>query len=341
MSIFNLPEKIENSAMKLKTTLITLTLIAVMGLPKLVAGQPFPGQEESIPYLITFGKNASKNWGDDDFCQIFFFSIPKEQKTSIYIRVFDPDVGGGIDEIKGDFNTRCRFSIFGGRGAISNKASREEDPVPGFDSGTLLVSKTFGVNEKYDNGWYTFGPFNPTEGEWGDQYGGYVFKVVAQGISGDDGNLYKYFLSTSPTRNVAVEGGNAFTFEYSFRLPNEPSVCHIYPYITPDIVSIMQYNFDWDNDGIIKIISPARRGELVETSNDGDWKSSKHMIQKSEHYSSMDFRIVKKNNYKNNNVVFRITNQYGEAMPFYSAPIGGVPKFRLDIGAEKINDPKK
>ena len=38
-----------------------------------------------------------------------------------------------------------------------------------------------------------------------------VFKLVARGLSGNDGNLYRYFFSTSPTTNVAVEGGNAFT----------------------------------------------------------------------------------------------------------------------------------
>lgn len=327
--------------MRFKPTPLIAALVCLFGFQNLVSAQPFPSKDELIPYLITFGKDAPISWGDDDYCQIFFFTIPKEQKRPVYIRIFDPDVGGEIDEVKGGFNSRCRFSVFGGKGAISNEAARKPDPVPGHDSGTLLDSKTFGVNEKYDGTWYTFGPFNPTEGELIEEYGGYIFKLIAKGISGDDGNLYKYYLSTSGTRNVAVEGGNAFTFEYSFRLPNKLSVCHIYPYITPNVVSIKQYNFDWDNDGMIKIISPARRGEAIETSNEGNWVNSQHMISESEKNSSMDFRIIKTKDFKNNNVVFRITNQYGEAMPFYSAPIGGVPKFRLDIGAEKINDPKR
>ena len=327
--------------MKLKPTILFAAIMILLGLPSLLSAQPFPSKDEMIPYLITFGKDAPITWGDDDYCQIFFFTIPKDQKKPVYIRIFDPDVGGKVDEVKNGFNSRTRFTVYGGKGAISNEAARQPDPIPGYDSGTLLDSKTFGVNERYDENWYSFGPFNPTEGELVEEYGGYIYKLVAKGISGDDGNLYKYFLSTSGTRNVAVEGGNAFTFEYSFRLPNETSVCHIYPYITPDVVSIKQYNFDWDNDGVIKIISPARRGEIVATSNEGNWVQSTHEIKPAEKNSSMDFRIVKENNFRNNNVVFRITNQYGKAMPFYSAPIGGVPKFRLDIGAEKINDPRK
>jgi hypothetical protein len=35
---------------------------------------------------------------------------------------------------------------------------------------------------------------------------------------------------------------------------------------------------------------------------------------------------------RNNNVVIYLENQYGELMPFYSIPIGGIPKFKYSIG---------
>ncbi len=53
--------------------------------------QSAPAAEENIPYLVTFGANADKSWGDDDFCQIFFFRVPMNQTEPIYVRVFDPD----------------------------------------------------------------------------------------------------------------------------------------------------------------------------------------------------------------------------------------------------------
>ncbi|HYG51959.1 MAG TPA: hypothetical protein VD905_13700, partial [Flavobacteriales bacterium] len=58
------------------------------------ATQQLPGLEENIPFMVTFSKNADKSWGDDDFCQIAFMVIPKTQKSAVYLRIFDPDVGG-------------------------------------------------------------------------------------------------------------------------------------------------------------------------------------------------------------------------------------------------------
>ncbi len=54
-------------------------------------------------------------------------------------------------------------------------------------------------------------------------FDGYIFKVICDGIEGDDGNLYRYFLSTMPDENKAVEGANAFAYEYSFRMWDNPS----------------------------------------------------------------------------------------------------------------------
>ena len=72
-----------------------------------------------------------------------------------------------------------------------------------------------------------------------EQYGGYVIKVIAEGKAGDDGNLYRYFMSTSGTQNIPIEGGNAFTYEYSFRLSDNPKdISHIYPFVDDRVISI-------------------------------------------------------------------------------------------------------
>jgi hypothetical protein len=54
---------------------------------------------------MTFGKDSDTDWGDDDFSQAFFFQVPKDYDQPFFIRVFDPDTGGEIDEIRGEFNT--------------------------------------------------------------------------------------------------------------------------------------------------------------------------------------------------------------------------------------------
>ncbi|MCG8573584.1 MAG: hypothetical protein MI810_01765 [Flavobacteriales bacterium] len=302
----------------------------------LTFAQPVPSKEENIPFLVTFGKEADKSWGDDDFCQIFFFVMPETYKEPFYIRIFDPGTGGKHDEQKGSYNTKTKFSVYGGKGAISNKDARRLNPVGEYKSGNLLASKTF-TNE-LDNDWYTFGPFNPTSGEKSAKYGGLVFKVICQGISGDDGNLYRYYLSTSASKNQAIEGGNAFTFEYTFRMHDDPTeVSHLYPYIDGDVVSVKQANFDWDNDGDLKFISKVRLGVNLRKSGDGNWGRSEHKIVEKEKESTFDVQFHKNKSTpaKNNNIGFYITNQYGEAQPFYTIPIGGIPKPTAKIGIQK------
>lgn len=323
--------------MAMKRIILPLFLIALFFHGHDAMNQPVPAVEENIPFLVTFGAQSDKSWGDDDFSQTFFFVVPEENLTPIYIRVFDPDVGGLHDEQKGEWNTKTRFSVYGGKECITHPDATGTDPVGNYKSGNLLASKIFGESDKYDNEWYTFGPFNPTEGELVQKYGGYVFKVIAEGISGDDGNLYRYFLSSKSDRNEAIEGGNAFTFEYTFRLHDDPSqVSHIYPFIDDKVISVKQSNFDWDDDGVIKIVSKAKPGLEIEVSGDNEWKHSEHKIVDREHNSSLDIQFIKsRNTIRNNNVVISVRNQYGEFLPFYTVPIGGIPKYQPSIHAVK------
>jgi hypothetical protein len=293
--------------------------------------QAVPAVEENIPFLVTFGKEAEESWGDDDHSQVFFFTLPKDCKKPFFIRVFDPDCGGQHDEENIEFDTYTKFMIFGGEGCISVEDAREPDPVGDYRSGNLLATKTFDRDEKYDDKWYSFGPFNPFEGEYAPKYGGYVFKVIAEGIRGDDGNLYRYFLSTNSEKNIEVEGGNAFTFEYSCRLhQGGEETSHVYPYIDNNVLSLKQYNFDWDGDGHIRVFSKATLAEELKISNDSEWSISNYIIKEEERGTSLDiqFTTSKQKNVNNNNVVFYITNQYGEFLPFYAVPIGGVPVFK-------------
>lgn len=292
--------------------------------------QSAPAEDENIPYLVTFGAQADKSWGDDDFCQIFFFMVPKTHNVPFYIRVFDPDTGGELDEQKGEFNTTVKFSVYGGKGSWSDPDAKSVDPKGNFESGSLLDSKLFDNNSKYDQKWYTFGPFNALEGEFSEELNGYIFKVIAKGISGDDGNLYQYFMSTDKRENKPIEGGNIFTYEYTFRLSNnQNNVSQIYPYLDDKVISVKILNYDWDDDGFIRVVSVAKRGELCTISEDSKWASTKLPVTKEERNTSMEIQFIKNRAklVKNNNVAVIIQNQYGESLPFYVIPIGGIPVY--------------
>ncbi len=300
--------------------------------------QAVPTVEENIPYLMTFGKNANISWGDDDFCQIFFYVVPASSTAPFYLRVFDPDTGGEIDELRGSFNTKVKFSVYGGVGCFSNKDARKTNPEGKYKSGNLLGSKTFGLSEKYDNKWYTFGPFNPTEGEYIKKFNGYLFKVIAEGIDGNDGNLYKYYFSSQQNSNVLIEGGNSFTYEYSFRLSDKPNhKSHIYPFVDDKVLSIKVHIFDWDNDGKIRIVSNSKNGKACKLSGDGVWVVNTFEIVEEEKNTTFDVQFIKSstNAMKNNNGVLYITNQYNELLPFFTTPIGGAPKYKYKINIER------
>ena len=297
--------------------------------------QPVPAQDENIPFLVTFGPEAETSWGDDDFSQAFFFLVPESHSEPVYIRVYDPDTGGDIDEINGFWSTKTNFSVYGGEGAHSDPDAREVGPTGNYRSGNLLASRTFENEPEWDRKWYTFGPFNPTEGEFQEQFGGHVFKIIAEGIEGNDGNLYRYFLSTSPTQNITIEGANAFAYEYTFRMWDDPKqVSHIYPYIDEHTISVRVSNFDWDDDGIIRLVSVARKGQVLRVSGDDEWLTDEFTIFPEERNTSLDIQFHKKPSpvVRNNNVVINIRNQYDQTLPFYVIPIGGVPQYKYSIG---------
>lgn len=326
-------------------TVIFLVLFSGTGFISSVSGQAVPGSDENIPFLVTFGKMGDTSWGDDDFYSVWFFTIPEEYTQQFYIRVFDPDTGGEHDEAKGEFDTRCLFSIYGGKGVDPDRNEESKGLLDGlnYKGGNLLASRVFGNEPAYDNKYYTFGPFSPTAGDYSAKWNSYIFKVVCEGISGDDGNLYRYFMSQERDNNIPIEGGNAFTYEYTFRLWNDfKSVSHIYPYVDTGVVYIRQRNFDWDDDGHILVVSRYKQGIMLPISNEDEWAESRIGIEPEEINSSLDFQFHKRQGelVRNNNVVITLESQRGDALPFFSSPIGGVPVYQPKVKITPIKKPK-
>ena len=299
-----------------------------------IKAQSIPAKNENIPFLVTFGNKAHLKWGDDDFNQIIFFSIPSEQKKPFFIRIFDPNVGGKHDENRQGFNSKTKFSLYGA-GCFSQNDKENKDPVGNYKKGNLVSSKIFGSEPVFDNKWYTIGPINPLEGELLPDLGGYIFKLIVDGASGDDGNLYRLFMSVKSDENKAIEGGNAFMYEYSFRLNASKQISHLYPYVDQHTISVKQHNFDFDGDAYIKLISMSIPGIKVNTSKDGVWANSLHQMKEKDKKTSLDIQIIKTGAKSNNNAVFYITNQRGKFMQFHSIPIGAIPKKKIGIKSVK------
>lgn len=330
--------------MKVNTAIFKFLFLSFLSLTMFLSDaycQAVPGKDENIPFLVTFGKEGETSWGDDDFHSIFFFTIPKDYNRQFYIKVFDPDNGGEHDELQGIWNSRTMFSVYGGKGVDPDKNEESRGLLEGvnYKTGNLLASRVFGEDARYDNKYYAFGPFNPSEGDFNKKWNSYIFKIVCEGISGDDGNLYRYYLSREANSELPLEGANGFTYEYTFRMWNDTrSVSHIYPYVDTGIVSIKQKNFDWDDDGFILVVSTYKQGISVPISGEDNWAESKIPVEQAEIGKSLDFQFHKKQGslIRNNNVVVSLENQRGDALQFFSSPIGGVPVYQPVIGIRKV-----
>ena len=80
-------------------------------------GQDIPSQLENVKMITTFGNDAPPAWVDDDHIQIYFVVVPKAWTAPVYLRVFDPEVGGENDLAKGVIDTKFKYSVIGGQGA--------------------------------------------------------------------------------------------------------------------------------------------------------------------------------------------------------------------------------
>jgi hypothetical protein len=323
----------------------TAFLLMLFSYTQFMTAQPVPGVDENIPFLITFGKDGKTSWGDNMFHSVWFYLVPTDFKKPFYIRVFDPECGGENDEIQGDFNSRTAFSVYGGAGVDPDKNldSRGDEKGLNYKKGNLLASRVFGKEPQFDNKPYTFGPFNPTDGDFSTKWNRYVFKIVVEGIAGDDGNLYKFYFSSDQNRDAPIEGANAFTYKYIFRMWNNfKSVAHIYPYIDTSVVSVKSTNFDWDNDGQILVVSTLKEGFPLKVSGEDNDVTTTFPIETGETKASLDFQFHKRQGelVKNNNVVITTKNQFDQSMAYFSSPIGGVPVYITKTGLKKL-PPKK
>ena len=293
--------------------------------------QPVPSLEENIDFLVTFSKDADSTYGDDDHIQIHFVVIPTNISHSIHIKVFDPNIGGFHDQINESFNSKTKFSIYGGREAYSNKDAQSINPENNYLSGIMLKSKIFDNSPEFDNRWYTFGPFNPQEGEFSKKHNAYIFKIVVEGLEGDDGNMYRYFISSSLIQLKPVESANCFTYELCFRPKNiKNEVAHLFPFIKKNTTSIKQYNFDYDNEGNIRLTSINKKSHHLKSSGDGTWDFSKHAITQKEINTSLDIHFISSEEFAND-ITFYITNKNNQVLPIFSAPKNGFPKYQYKI----------
>ena len=300
-----------------------LTLVLALASFSSLISQPVPGETQNIPFFVTCG-SESEDGGDDDHSQTIFVSIPEDGPNEFFIRVYDPDCGGKHDIPSKTFNTRTRFEIFGGEGCLSSEAARETAPVGDYRKGTLLLDKTFENQPEFDGKYTSLGPIMKNEGEYFDEEGIYAFKLLVEARDGgDDCNLYRLFISEEKNKNIEIAGCFAFMYEQCFILPNDPDLeSHLYPAIPEDASFFHINNYDFDNDGEIKIIGPEGRTWSVEISGDQNWENSQMYIEeiKGEGFLDICMTKSKERSCKNNIVVVNTRYRTGDNPRYFTIP---------------------
>lgn len=166
-------------------------------------------------YTITYGSKAQTIEGDNDFLQVFFIRIPSQLDDSLLLRIFDADCGGILDERFGntwEWNTTTRFRLYGGSGAFSSTDLKQPFPQEKeIHSGTLITEKIFSENKQLDNTWFSFAELHPDIAEAVAEYR--YFKLVVEGIDGEDGNVYS--IDVRPLSEPNGDGAGVEIFSYT------------------------------------------------------------------------------------------------------------------------------
>ena len=304
----------------MRTKALSIVLATVFFLSLVMVKQAFcyriPPEESNIRYLYVFGEDGKKSYGAKKEPQVVFLQVPAGYTGNIDISIYDPDIGGYVDEKSGKWNTETRFSIFGGKKAYSSMAGKTEPNIQSFWEGDLIDEKTFGEDKSYDKKFYHFSPIEAKKGEKiGDLM---YFKIVAEGVSGDDNNVFA--LEVSPD---TIE---SFSYSLSLRLSEKRGEkMALYPDIPKDAAKIIEYNYDLDaTGGEIEMVS-ASKSYRIKGSDTGMWANTEIDVLSSDAGKRWVYEITK-DRQPNANMTMYLTTGDGRAVPVFFTPGEGGPK---------------
>ncbi|MBU4457137.1 MAG: PKD domain-containing protein, partial [Candidatus Omnitrophica bacterium] len=315
---------------KLFTLTFAIAILVSLAVTKQAFCYRVPPEESNIRYLYVFGEDGKKSYGTKKEPQVVFVKVPASYTGEVNVSVYDPDAGGYIDEKSGKWNTETRFSIFGGKKAYTSIAGLTEAKIEDFYQGTLIQAEKFSEDKKYDKKFFHFSPLSASQGE---KVGDFVyFKIVAEGLSGDDNNVFS--LEVSP------ETVEAFAYSLNLRLAESRGTkMALYPEIPERAAKIVEYNFDLDaSGGTIELFS-ASNAYRIKGSSTGMWANTKIDVPKKDAGKRWVYEITKATQ-PNANMAMYLASSDGNAIPVYFTPGESGPKrVFVEKRVEKAKEP--
>ena len=316
--------------------------ISPLLLPLLIFCFNLYAQENSS--LINYGPQASTREGDDDFRQIIYFQIPQSLKDTLYLRLFDADCGGENDSKYGEWDTPMTYRFYGGNGTFSQPSVKSPQKI--YDAafqGSLIREQTFSLEPFADNHWLNLAAFAPSAGELIDGF--YYFKLVVQGASGDDGNVYDVFLSSQPKRNVLPKGAAVFDYTPTLRLPQTGIFAEMRLFVPLQCLSLHIHNFDISG-GKMGLETAFRSNIPVLSSGQDNWAETPLLLEEKE--SGRMCALTFEGGVEiPNDATFFVLDDYGAALPFQlpvyirqtnNRPVPQVKWFTMSDGKTAVFD---
>ena len=297
-----------------------------LGLALLLAPQATPVKAQGLPLLVTYGPGASTKEGDHDYKEVIFLRIPGGLSDTLFLRVFDADSGADHDLIYTRADTETRYRLYGGPGAFTvptaaQLASGDADET----AGVLLSESRHGRDPTLNDAWHTMASFTADQGEKiGDQV---VFKLVVEGVSGDDANLFDVTVSLRQGRNLAPDGLEMFAFSPTIRVWSRDVVAELRFPLASDTEEIVVHNFDSANAQVD--VATALRSLAIPASGQDEWREGRVVVLEEERGQAAAI-VFGGGDEIPNDATFYVTDQAGKGLPI-TLPIRALRRNRRPL----------
>ncbi len=178
-------------------------------------------------------------------------------------------------------------------------------PSPGT---TALLVAEFGEEPLTDGSWHTLGSFSPEQGQVVN--GDHLFTLLAEGLEGDDGNLFDVAVSMDPDANHPVPGSALWNDRPSFIIPPGSNRFAEARFIVPSgTTELTIRTFDLDRVRTVLQL-PFARVKSLRPSAEGSWREDRVTIDPSAD-DQPGAIIIRSMHSLRNNVVLEIADQGG------------------------------
>ncbi len=264
-------------------------------------------------YYISYGSEALTIEGDDDYTQVFYFDIPSEYKGKFFVRIFDADCGGKNDALFGEYDSEVKYELFGSNDPFPNpRYTTESGHTENPENATFISELTVATDDFKDNRWYNFISIDKSGKDSSKIFDHYSLKI--SGITGNDGNIFDIFVSSSSKKNVAPEGSTVFTYKPTIRLPKIGKFAELRFLSPKELNEFTVFNFDVAG-GDVAVETPFRSNLKVKASGQDAWAASTVQIDRFEQNRINSVKFSRGNEIPND-ATFFILDQNGNSIPF-------------------------